>query len=558
MRILVTGGAGFIGSHLVDYFMDKGHEVICVDSFFSGRKENIAAHFDKPRFRLIAHDVRKPLRWQKDEALDRIYHLACPASPVQYQFDPILTMETSVFGTQNMLNLARKTGARLLYTSTSEVYGDPLEHPQNERYFGNVDCLGKRACYDEGKRAAESLCKDYHEQYGVDARIVRLFNTYGPRMMFNDGRVLSNFILQALLGEDITVHGAGAQTRSFMYIDDLISALEKRMEIAGDDWRPAGVSGEARPDNIWRPAMPGEARIDDIWRPVNLGNPDERRIIDLAIMVKEKIQSASRIVHMTETEMPGRAGDPQRRCPDITRAKQLLQWEPRVEFDMGLSRTISDFQRRLQHRPHLLVFSTTYHPITGPAEEAVAEIIRLSPGWEFDIVTARMDPALPEESHEGRVHIYRIGSGKPLDKWLLPILGAWRARSLHRTHHYQIAWAIMASYGAAAATIFSWILRTRVPFLLSVYEGDITETMLRRGRFLAPLYRLLFRRAHRWQVIGRMTDLQRAWLEDERHVQAVNFPPKDGSASGGDKNWDLLAKRTKELFQEIEILSTRL
>src|SRR3989338_3131216 len=225
MRILVTGGAGFIGSHLCDYLIQKGHEVTCLDSFFSGKKENIGSLLSNPRFKLIAHDVRRPLQWKG--GLDRIYHLACPASPVQYQFDPVLTLETSVFGTQHMLRLARATGARLLFASTSEVYGDPLEHPQTEAYFGNVDPLGKRACYDEGKRAAETLCKDYREGFGVDVRIVRLFNIYGPRMMFNDGRVLSNFILQSLLGEPITVHGEGVQTRSFLYVSDLLPALEK-------------------------------------------------------------------------------------------------------------------------------------------------------------------------------------------------------------------------------------------------------------------------------------------------------------------------------------------
>lgn len=515
MRILVTGGAGFIGSHLVDFLMNAGHEVFCVDSFFSGKKENIAHHLGNTRFHLIAHDVRRPIKWKGE--LDRIYHLACPASPVQYQFDPVLTLETSVLGTEHVLNLARRTGARLLFTSTSEVYGDPLEHPQKESYFGNVDPLGKRACYDEGKRAAETLCKDYRESYGVDARIVRLFNTYGPRMMFNDGRVISNFILQSLLGESITVHGDGSQTRSFLYVDDLIPALVKRLDIESADWQP-----------------------------VNLGNPDERRIADLARMVKEKTGSASGIVQLDETAVPGRIGDPKQRCPDISRAIALLGWEPRTGFDEGLQKTIADFKQRLEHRPHVLVFSTTYAPVLGPAEEAVGEIMKRLPGWEFDIITAKMDASLPSQSHDGRVHVYRLGSGANMDKFLLPFRAAWFARLLHHEHRYQVAWAIMASYAGLAATLFSACFR--VPFLLSVYEGNIEEKMLKRGRWLSPLYRLMFRHAHRWQVIGRMSERQRAWLEDERSVQAVRF----------DKNWELLAKRTKELFQELEILSTRL
>jgi hypothetical protein len=304
-----------------------------------------------------------------------------------------------------------------------------------------------------------------------------------------------------------------------LFVDDLIPALEKRMEINSDDWRP-----------------------------VNLGNPDERRIADIAALVKEKTGSASAITHLTEREMPGRAGDPKQRCPDISRAQTLLGWKPTTSFLDGLDKTIADFRHRLDHRPHILVFGTTYGPDNGPAERALTEIMARSPGWEFDVVTAKVDPTLAAESHDGRIHIYRLGRGSSLDKFLLPFRAAWFARTLHRTHRYQVAWAIMASYGAIAATVFSSVFRARVPFLLSVYEGDIEEKMLRRGRWLNVLYRVLFRRAHRWQVIGHMSQSQRAWLEDERRVQAVQF----------DGNWDLLAKRTKELFQELEILSTRL
>ncbi len=518
MRILVTGGAGFVGSHLVDALLSLGHDVICLDSFFSGRRENVAHHFDNPRFHLFQHDVRLPMPWGS-EKLDRIYHLACPASPDQYQFDPILTLETSVKGTQNMLELARRTGARMLFTSTSEMYGDPLEHPQKETYWGNVDPLGKRACYDEGKRAAETLCKDYHEQYGVDIRIVRIFNTYGPRMMFNDGRVLSNFIIQALLGEEMTVYGDGKQTRSFMYVSDLVAGLVKRMEVESDDWMP-----------------------------VNLGNPDERSMIDLALLVKERVASSSEIVHLSEKEVPNRIGDPRQRQADISRARELLKWEPLVGFDEGLTKTIKDFQFRLEHKPRVLVFVPTFSSVEGPAEQALREIMDRMKGYEFDVVSARMDATLPVESVMGRVRVYRLGSGSKLDKYLLPIRGAWFARKLHKKNQYRIVWAVMASYGALAAAIFSRLLKRPVPFLLSVYEGDIDEKMLSRGRWLSPLYQFIFRRAHRWQVVGRMSEQQRAWLEDERHVQAVVF----------DKNWDLLTKKTKEMFGQIEILSTRL
>lgn len=518
MRILVTGGAGFVGSHLIDSLLRLGHQVVCLDIFFSGRRENIAHHFKNPSFRLLTHDVRTPLDW-KEEPFDRIYHLACPASPDQYQFDPIATLETSVKGTQNILELARRTGARVLFTSTSEVYGDPLEHPQKESYFGNVDPLGKRACYDEGKRAAETLCKDYHEQYGVDARIVRIFNTYGPRMMFNDGRVLSNFILQALLGEDITIYGDGKQTRSFMYVSDLVEGLIQRMETPSIDWRP-----------------------------VNLGNPDERSMGDLAAIVKERTHSKSKIICIPESEVPGRMGDPKQRQADISRAKSLLSWEPKIHFDEGLQKTIADFEFRLEHKPRILVFVPTFTPIQGPAEEAMEKIIERLPGWEFDIVTAKMQANLPNETHEGRTHVYRLGNGSTFDKYFLPIRGALFARKLHKKNQYRIVWAVMASYGALAAALFSRLKKRPVPFLLSVYEGDIQEKMLQRGRWLSPIYQFIFRRAHRWQVIGRMSQRQRAWLEDERNVQAIVF----------DKNWDLLAKRTKEMFQQIEILFSRL
>ncbi|PIR74193.1 MAG: hypothetical protein COU35_03995 [Candidatus Magasanikbacteria bacterium CG10_big_fil_rev_8_21_14_0_10_47_10] len=515
MNVLVTGGAGFVGSHLIDRLMDEGHEVICVDSFFSGRRENIAHHLGKENFTLLVHDVRKPLKWEG--GLDRIYHLACPASPVQYQFDPVLTLETSILGTQNMLALARKKGARLLYTSTSEAYGDPLEHPQKETYWGNVDPLGKRACYDEGKRAAETLCKDYVEQYGVDARIVRIFNTYGPRMMFNDGRVLSNFILQSLLGEDITVHGDGSQTRSFMFVTDLIEGLVKRMEIQSSDWRP-----------------------------VNLGNPDERTIGAVALSVKNATGSGSRIVSLAYEKIPERLGDPKQRCADISRAKDLLTWEPVVGFDQGLATTIADFKDRLRHKPRILVFAPVYLPYKGPAEEAVSEIIARSPGYEFDIVTAKLDPRFKAESELDRVHIYRLGRGTKWDKLLLPLRAAKYARKLHKKHTYHVAWAVMASYGALAASLFSLV--SNVPFLLSVYEGNIDEKMLERGAYLSPLYRFMFRRAHRWQVVGAMSQMQQAWLEDDRDVQAVQL----------DGDWDKLAKKTKEMFSEVEILSTRL
>lgn len=516
-RILVTGGAGFIGSHLIDRLMERGDEVICIDSFFSGRRENIAHHLGNPRFRLIKHDVSLPYPYAKLGPLDRIFNLACPASPVHYQFDPVKTLNTSVVGAQNMLELARRTGARVLQASTSEIYGDPLVHPQHEGYWGNVNPLGQRACYDEGKRAAETLCKDYYEQYGVDARIIRIFNVYGPRMLFNDGRVVSNFIMQALLGEDITLHGDGSQTRSFCYVDDFIKALLAVVE------------------------------ADTDYHPVNVGNPDERSIRDVAERVVAATGSSSTIVTLAYDEVRGRLGDVMQRKADITRLQSLVDWSPETPFEVGLARTVEDFRQRLANRPHVLVFAPSFLPLTGPVEEAVAEVMARLPGWEFDIVTARLDASLPHETHEGGMHIYRVGHGSRFDKYLLPLRALRVARKLDRRYRYDVAWAIMASYGAVAAAMFSALVRT-LPFLLSVYEGDIAATIRRRGAWLSPVYRAIFRSAHRWQVIGPMTQQQRAWLEDERQVQVVPF----------NGNYADLAKRTKEVLQELEIVATRL
>jgi len=516
MKILVTGGAGFIGSHLIDYLLKEGHQVICVDNFFSGKKENIAQHLNNPHFKLIKRDISLPLNF-KLEKLDRIYNLACPASPVQYQFDPVKTLNTSVVGVQQMLELARQTGARLLQASTSEVYGDPLEHPQKESYWGNVNPLGERACYDEGKRAAETLCKDYNRQHGVDVRIVRIFNVFGPRMMFNDGRVISNFILQALLGEDLTVHGNGRQTRSFCYIDDFIKAITGWMEHDAD------------------------------YQPVNIGNPEEQSMLKLAETIKQATNSKSRIVFIPYQQLPGRLGDVMQRRADISRIKKELNWQSTIDFAEGLKKTIEDFKKRLNNKPHLLIFTPAYLPFKGPAEEAVAEIIKRLPGWEFDIITARLDKNLKTvEQQQSVVNIYRLGIGSKLDKYFLP----WRAfrlvSKMNKQHHYQLAWAIMASYGALAAVLFS--IFKRVPFLLSVYEGDITEKMMKRGVWLNVLYKLIFTKASRWQIIAKMNAKQQVWLENERNVQAVKF----------DGDWDLLAKRTKEMFQELEIVSARL
>jgi UDP-glucuronate decarboxylase len=308
MRILVTGGAGFLGSHLCDRLVGQGHDVICLDNFFTGRKENIAGLLGHPRFELIRHDVIDPFKFE----VDRVYNLACPASPPHYQYNPIKTTKTSVMGAINCLGLAKRVKARAFQASTSEVYGDPAVHPQPETYWGNVNPIGRRSCYDEGKRCAETLFFDYHRENGVDIRVVRIFNTYGPRMNPDDGRVISNFIVQALRGEDITVYGDGSQTRSFCYADDLIEGFLRFME------------------------------QEETVGPLNLGNPGEFTMLELAELVLRQVGGKSKIVHRA---LP--ADDPKQRQPDITLARKYLQWEPTVPLEAGIAKTIDYFRGQL-------------------------------------------------------------------------------------------------------------------------------------------------------------------------------------------------------------------
>ncbi|NCJ06013.1 NAD-dependent epimerase/dehydratase family protein [Synechococcales cyanobacterium C] len=307
MRILVTGGAGFIGSHLIDRLMEANHEVICLDNFYTGRKQNLLRWLNHPYFELIRHDITEPIRLE----VDQIYHLACPASPVHYQFNPVKTIKTNVMGTLNMLGLAKRVHARFLLASTSEVYGDPEVHPQSEDYRGNVNPIGLRSCYDEGKRVAETLAFDYHRQNKVDIRVARIFNTYGPRMLEHDGRVVSNFIVQALKGIPLTVYGEGQQTRSFCYVSDLVEGLMRLM------------NGEHT-------------------GPVNLGNPEEYTVLELAQKIQYMVNPGAEIRFEPLPE-----DDPQRRRPDITRAQTWLGWQPTIPLSEGLQRTVTEFQQRM-------------------------------------------------------------------------------------------------------------------------------------------------------------------------------------------------------------------
>ena len=308
MRILVTGGAGFLGSHLCERLLHEGHEVLCLDNFFTGRKKNVQRFLKNPDFELLRHDITLPIFLE----VDRIYHLACPASPIHYQYNAIKTIKANVIGTINMLGIARRVKGRILFASTSEVYGDPAMHPQKEDYWGNVNPIGIRSCYDEGKRVAETLMMDYHRQNHVDIKIMRIFNTYGPRMLADDGRVVSNFIVQALRGEDLTVYGKGAQTRSFCYVDDLIDGMVRLMN------------------------------SENFTGPVNIGNPEEYTILELAKKIIAMTDSKSKIAYK-----PLPSDDPTQRKPDITLAGEKLGWKPMVSVDEGLKRTIEYFRKEL-------------------------------------------------------------------------------------------------------------------------------------------------------------------------------------------------------------------
>lgn len=450
----MTGGAGFVGSHLCERLLSEGHRVICLDNFYSGSRGNIAHLLGNPRFELVCHNIIEPF-YRK---VDAIYNLACPASPVSYQFDPVYTVKTNIMGALHMLDLARKTGARILQASTSEVYGDPSEHPQKETYWGNVNVASPRACYDEGKRAAETLFYDYAREYGVDIRVVRIFNTYGPRMAANDGRAVSNFITQAIRGDDIVVYGTGNQTRSFMYIDDLVDGLVAMMAHG---------------------AFQG---------PVNIGNPNEITIADLAHKVLSATGSLSKIIYRD-----GLKNDPQKRNPDITLAKEHFSFAPKVDLSEGLRKTVAYFRERLKKKTNIVVFTTAYKPLMGPAEKYLESVIAKMPHTHFHIITSKLRRGLSAKEEGENYIIYRVGFGFAFDKYLLPLLGIIKASRLQTKNHFSMVWALMASYGALAGLLFRVL--HKAPYIVLMQKGDLEERALAKVRFIWPLYKFIFTKA---------------------------------------------------------------
>lgn len=447
--IFITGGAGFIGSHLCEKYLREGHRVICMDNLQTTMTpKNIERFMGNPSFRFIKHDIIKP--FTIEEKVDWIFNLACSGSYTSYQYDPVHTTKTNTLGMINVLDMAREHGARVLQTSTSEIYGDPDEVPQKETYRGNVSTTGPRACYDEGKRCAETLCMDYHREYGVDVKIIRIFNTYGPNMDVNDGRAITNFIINALSGRDLVIYGDGSHTRSFQYIDDLVSGIDTVI------------------------------RKNDFTGPVNIGNPGEISMDDFARVILKKTKSKSIIVYKQ-----GATDDPRRRCPDITYAKDELGWQPMVDLEEGIDKTIKYFRTVERPDKKILVFATTYWPDLGPAERALYLLSKEMPDTQFHIITTKTKKGLPSVEELGTDTVYRIGYGYWFDKYLLPILGLKKALALSQEHGYRLVWSIMASYGVFPAYVLKQM--KGVNFLLTVDETEVVVKKSQKAKLLTPL-----------------------------------------------------------------------
>lgn len=447
-----------MGSHLCEKYLKEGNRVICIDNLQTTySSENIDHLMKDKNFTFIKHDIVNPV--QIKEKIDWIFNFACPAQCVNLQYDPIHTLKTSVHGVINMLELAKEHGARIMQASSSEIYGHEPSMPQVETDCGTVNTLGPRACYDEGKRVSETLFMDYYRKYGVDVKIIRIFNTYGPRMYVRDGRVMSNFIIPALAHKDLTVYGDGSYTRSFQYIDDLVEGIDRMM------------------------------KKDNFVGPVNLGNPSQITIKELAEFVIKETGSDSKIAYK---EMV--TDDPVRRQPDINLANKELDWRPEVSLEDGLRKTIDYFKSVQMPDEKILVFATTYFPDLGPAEKALYELSQAMPNTEFHVITTKSRSGLGEFEKIENNFIYRLGTNNFFNKCFFPIRGALKARDLNKEHKYRFVWSIMASYGGLAAVILKMINK-RVNFLLSFDKTEREGRGFIKSKLFFPIYKIIFKKA---------------------------------------------------------------
>lgn len=435
LTILITGGAGALGSVMCKRYLNEGHRVICVDSLLKTRDtRNIDDILNHPRFRFIKHDIIEP--FDPGEKIDWIINFACPVSVISLQVDPIHTMKTSVHGVINMLEIARTHNARILQGSTADVYGEMGDHPFRESDFGSVNSLSPRACYENGKRAAETIFMDYHRRYGIDIRIARIFNTAGPTTQMTDGRIPAAFIYNALGNRDLVIYGDGSQTRCFLHVDDQIEALDRLM------------------------------KIEKFTGPVNIGSEQEITVLELAKKIIDKTGSRSKIVFEKKDDAP------LRRRPDITLAKEKLNWTPSKSLDDLLDDMIAAYRRYGLPEKRILVFATTYYPDAGPAEERLAALASLMPETEFHIVTTKFRRGLKSVECNENITIYRLGLGIPVDKYLLPVLGALKARSLDKKLHFRFMWSLMASYGALVGIILK-LLGSKASFIIAHHTTEL-------------------------------------------------------------------------------------
>ena len=434
--VLITGGAGALGSVLTKRYLDEGHRVICVDNLMKTRDtRNIDAFLDHPNFRFIKHDIIEPLDL-RDEKIDWIFNFACPVSVISLQVDPIHTLKTSVHGVINMLELARKHGARILQGSTADIYGEMKGGPFREDDWGSVNSLSARACYENGKRTAETLFMDYHRKYGTDIRIARIFNTAGPATQITDGRVPSVFIYNALGNRDVVIYGNGSQTRCFLHADDQIEALDRLM------------------------------KKEDFIGPVNIGNDEEITMLDIAKTIIEKTGSSSKIALEKQDDAP------LYRKPDISLAKRELGWRPQRSLDQLLDDMIAQYRKEGLPESRVLVFATTYYPDAGLAEERLAMLAREMKDTEFHVITTKFRRGLKRLERTDNVTIYRLGIGTPFDKYLLPVLGAFKARSLNKKLKFRFMWSLMASYGALAGVLLK-LLGSDASFIIAHHASEL-------------------------------------------------------------------------------------